>query len=82
MLTGLVTVFSFFFISLHFGTRNIEITSQSQVKDMVDSLSVFFSVGVLKEGSWGGKCQRTTVRMMPGRHNRFTPCKHYPVTVG
>lgn len=75
MLIGLVTEFSFYFISLHFGTRNIEITSQSQVKDMVDSLSVFFSVVVLKECSQGEKCQRT-MRMIPGRHNRFAPCKH------
>lgn len=76
MLIGLVTEFSLYFISpLHFGTRNIEITSQSQVKDMVDSLSVFFSVVVLKECSQGEKCQRT-MRMIPGRHNRFAPCKH------
>ena len=53
MLIGLVTVFSFYCISLHFGTRNIEITSQSQVKDIVDSLSVFSSVSVLKECSQG-----------------------------
>lgn len=76
MLIGFVTVFSFYCISLHFGTRNIEITSQSQVRDMDDSLSVFFSGSVLKECSQGEKCQRTTVKMIPGRHNRFSPCKH------
>ena len=53
MLIGLMIVLFFYFISLHFRTRNIEIISQSQVKDMVDYLPVFFSVHMLKEGSRG-----------------------------
>lgn len=48
MLTGLMTVLFFYFISLHFRTRNIEIISQSQVKDMVDYLPVFFSCTYVK----------------------------------